>query len=270
MMNTDGARPRRLAVLADSSSGSPRQLRWSPNGRQIAFSRCCARSGSHLDVGLIRSDGSGLRWITDASDPTWAPDGERLALRTDFGPGWREGAQTIAVENPDGSGRRVVVRADDVNAYHLSAPAWSPRGSAVALAIYRRVGGGFPLLVVDVDDPAAVREVAPLGYNPAWSPDGGRLAFTGQRGIWVAGNDGSRARLVVSSKRVGGGARNPVWSPEGKRIAFVAGGNTGNRPGNLFVVTVSRGRPRILARRIAPEKPIWSPNGRKLYYVASH
>lgn len=268
-INVDGSRPRRLAALTDAVSGWPGGLRWSPDGSSFTLTRCCLGSRDSPEVGLIDSDGSGLRWITGASNPTWAPDGKRLAFQTDFGPGWREGPQTIAVENADGSGRRAVVRASELNAYRFSAPAWSPRGSLVAFALYARFGGGgFPLFVVDVDDPSSVRMVVDLGYNPAWSPDGGRLAFTARGGIWIVRSDGSRGRLAVSSTSVGGGARNPVWSPDGKRLAFIAGGNTVERPGSLFVVNANRGRPRILAKRLAPQKPIWSPSGLKLYYVA--
>jgi Tol biopolymer transport system component len=256
-MDADGARARRLR---DASGWGG--LRWSPEGRRIAFSYSNSSTPYVHDVGLFEPDGMGLHWITDASDPTWAPDGKRLAFRTDFG-GFREGPYTIAVANDDGSARRGVVRASDFKASSVLSPFWSPRRSLIAFSLYN--GSGFPLYVVDVDEPSTARMVATLGYNPAWSRDGGRVAFTNPRGIWVVRADGSGLRLVVSSRKFSS-ARNPAWSPDGKRIAFVTGGGN-NRRGSLLVVDVTRGRPRILARRDLGRIPIWSRDGRKLYYV---
>jgi Tol biopolymer transport system component len=55
------------------------------------------------------------------------------------------------------------------------------------------------------------------GTEPSWSPDGSRLAFARNGGIWVVDADGGQPRRVIRRA-----ANQPVWSPDGKRIAFVS------------------------------------------------
>ncbi len=59
------------------------------------------------------------------------------------------------------------------------------------------------------------------GYNPRWSPDGKRIAFTLGRdessNIWVMNADGTdETQLTDDSLRV----FRPSWSPDGQQIAF--------------------------------------------------
>jgi WD40-like Beta Propeller Repeat len=59
-------------------------------------------------------------------------------------------------------------------------------------------------------------------FDPAWSPDGQRIAFTSARGgtahIWLMNADGSgQARLDASTLPQG----QPSWSPDGTQLAYV-------------------------------------------------
>lgn len=100
---------------------------------------------------------------------------------------------------------------------------------------------------------AAGADVRPrlLDREPAYSPDGGRIAFWrhvgGTRGwwLWTMRPDG---RLL---RRLARAASAPVsygWSPDGRLIAY------GDRR-EIFVVTASGGRPRRLTHAVREDDP---------------
>jgi len=89
----------------------------------------------------------------------------------------------------------------------------------------------------------------PLGYAPAWNPDGTRLAYTRGPDVWVADANGThRARLVRNGA-------DPAWAPGGRALAFVRGGS-------VWTVRADGAG----ARRVAPgAHPAWTPWGDVAY-----
>jgi Tol biopolymer transport system component len=63
-------------------------------------------------------------------------------------------------------------------------------------------------------------QIVPSGQDPAWSPDGRKIAYADGAGLAVAGGDGSGQTYVL----IGIEANSPAWSPDGQRIAFAQTG----------------------------------------------
>lgn len=218
-----------------------------PVGASLAFER----SG---DIWGAAADGSDLRRLTsggDASAPLWSPDGRRLLLARGLGT-----AAELYVMNADGAAPRRLTS----NARPESGATWSPRGDRVAYSLPRALGAGGALdprepeevWVVDVAT-GDERKVAD-GFDPAWSPDGWRLAYAtnGERrsepprgayrnAIHFADADGRDTRPAFDVANVPEDLepryglpfrpgtvrlRAPAWSPDGQAIAASADGHT--------------------------------------------
>ncbi len=104
--------------------------------------------------------------------------------------------------------------------------------------------------------------------DPAWSPDGKRLAVVVLDRIWTMQPDGREGTELTRILAV---EREPAWSPDGKRIAFAADRGKGF---DLYVVNVpgpqsrqaAQGVPEPVAVLEGDERwPSWTPEGRLVF-----
>jgi hypothetical protein len=102
--------------------------------------------------------------------------------------------------------------------------------------------------------------------DPAWSPDGSRIAFSNDRAgdgfqIWTMNSDGSgQARVTFELLD----AAAPAWSPDGTRIAFHVGPD-----GDEDVVVVNAngtGRLLVAGGPGSQALPVWSPDGSRIVF----
>lgn len=197
---------------------------WSHDGRKIAFMRGQLYNNT---LYVVNADGSGLRRLTlrvpeGTPQSTGRPRGGRLV--------WSPDGRTIYFG-------RYLVRTDGSGARRLPyiplTAVWSPDGRRIAFTRERGRTGPGPccyhapadIYVMNADG-SGTRKLTHNARNnaePAWSPDGRKIAFrstrNGNRDIYVMNADGSGKRDLTRHPAQDG---SPSWSPDGRRIAFLS------------------------------------------------
>jgi Tol biopolymer transport system component len=200
-------------------------LAWSPDGSRIAV----AHDGM---IELIDPEGGNRSTLVELPgiivQPTWSPNGERIAFQGV--PGYGSDERSLNVIDRDGSNLTELLGPahDSIGFFD---PAWSPDGSRIAyIASTKRTGAGLMRLrleVVDADgsNPTELVEAGTcycLGFTPGltWSPDGASMALTtgsmdgslpghaGMYGLYVMNADGTGLRFVAE-----GANGSPAWRP---------------------------------------------------------
>ncbi len=274
--NADGSG---LKWIVANRGGSIQWPSFSPDGEKVAFysSRDIGRDekrrwfGDH-DLFVIGSDGAGDRRVVDCDStdrkfdlgvrPAWSPDGQWIV----FSRQWQDPDEIMArhygiyAVGAGGGGLRQLK-----TPVYEKKPAWSPDGRRIAYYVGSCDAPGIWVADADGSNPHAVGVVPLSGLGlagiderpPAWSPDGGLIAFTRGGEIHVVAPDGSNLRMLT---RVGDTIHTMAWSPDGKRVAFDAGDA-------VYVVDadgrnlkkVARGKNPVWERFSTPSIPRLSP-----------
>jgi hemolysin type calcium-binding protein/WD40 repeat protein len=202
-------------------------------------------SGANGDIAFVRggsiylvSTGSVL--VGTAIDPTWSPDGTKLAFSAS---GLIETC-TVATCAPVHLGSAAGTE-----------PAWSPDGTKIAY-----VSSGS---IHVVTYPGGADSTVTAGTDPTWAPTSASIAFTSGGAVFtcVVASCGSPTQVASSGSK-------PSWSPDGTTIAYQA---TSGGHAQIFVVPSGGGSATQVPANPGNEEtaPSWSPDGTSLVFADS-
>jgi dipeptidyl aminopeptidase/acylaminoacyl peptidase len=312
--------PRPLEVDDLFRIGGVGDAQVSPGGKWIAYTvttASLADEKSETRIWMAPSAGGEAIPMTgagsSASRPRWSPDGKYLSFLASRGEGKNAKTQVWVLNRLGGEANQLTDVTQGVSTYE-----WSPDGTRLLLAIrdpeakpeddgkgaskprapwvidrlqFKRDGAGYltgdrhtHLYVFDVRA-KALTQITSGGYDesqPAWSPDGRRVAFTSNRttnpdgndntDIWVVAADNTdKGQTLLRLTTNPGSDRSPAWSPDGKSIAYV----TDTRPDlmwyattTLAVVDAAGGEPRLLTAGLDRNvgSPAFAADGQSVYF----
>ena len=219
----------------------------------------------------VRSDGSGRTLIASADSSSLyfralSPDGKNLVYGVSYGTG-----KGSYLAKADGSGARTLA-ADSV--YDLT---FTPDSQKIAYTHSDPFSADSRQeAIVESLDGSGKRTVASGTYTAktrgqlALSPDGTKLAATGESGLIVENLDGS-GRVTLAGADTFGFLGAPVFSPDGKQVAVSLFHRTDNTKSGVYVLDASGGG--VPAAPLLPSSAVdtltgWTSAG-LLYYAST-
>ena len=271
-----GSSPSQAVWIARAAGGAVRKLprvtvradapSWGPGGQIVYHASPPGESRLEIDGAPLTGDENAFPFRVSWASPTefyYTADGtiRKRTLGT-ADPQTVEFSATVQVTPPSYPRRtRDFDSTAPRQALGIVRPVVSPDGTRVAFAalndIYVMPIGGAP---------ENVTNDAAFDTDPAWSPDGSRLAYSSDAGgaqlqIWVRDMaTGERRQLTSMTTQPQGAA----WSPDGTRIAvFDVTGMW--RVAEFSVIDVATGTVTTVHDTLPqPGAPTWSPDGTRL------
>lgn len=247
LVSFDGSRASRRFAFGTATERGPA---WSPDGRWLAFLSDRAAEGT-MQVYRMRFDGGEAEKITDfedgASSFAWSSDGRRLAvvavdpLPEDVREARERGEDERVVDRDDRYSRLWVVdsktgtgKVVTPESLHVQSVAWSPDGERVAMIVSDRTisdetywNSRLEVLRLSSEERSILARKAQ--GNPAWSPDGGSIAFIQNSEhpevtvavplVAVVETNSGDVRLF--GRRHQGTLAYPRWMPDGDKLLVV-------------------------------------------------
>ncbi len=251
VVEADGGTPK--MIVNRDNGGTNRHPAVSRDGTRVAFSS--SRDGNFA-IYIVGVDGLGLRRLTfsygDDSEPAWSSDDSKIVFVRGYD-GTSEGHANQSI------------CASEI--YVVNIPNLVSGGV--------EVGGEVPLTG------------GQGGTDPAWSPDGTRIAFSSYRDgnyeIYTMNPDGSDVIRLTNTETAEG---EPAWSPDGGSIAYAAHLVRGEQgcgwigtpisPGSIetdvetpgiYVIYLGRNRRWRVSTGNGVTDPTWSPDGTRVAFV---
>ena len=244
---------------------------------------CDLQSGCD-DLWVMDADGTNQTNLTNTPDtnegqPAWSPDGTKIAFT---GPGdlnedGSGGLGDIYVMDADGTNRTNLTDTPDFLDYR---PSWAPSGAQ--LTFVREVPGRViseqqDIFVIDANGENAnnLTQTDANEDDPAWSPDGTKIAFSGVRNsgeeILTMDPDGQNEEILTGD---GSDAFDeaPDWSPDSTKVVFQKQSQVGGccEPWEIWAVNRDGSGDTNLSNDPSYDTgPSWSPDGSEIIFSST-
>jgi len=195
-------------------------------------------------VWVMNADGSGKKQLTSnpAADRYTSFDiaGRKIAFTS-----FRNGAPDIYIMNADGSAQTRVTNDAGVE----RSPSLRGDGRKIA---FSRDG-----IYVINSDGSGETQLRSTGIEPAFSPDGSKIAFRDSAFVYVMNSDGTSVRRLTKSSNSRFSEQSPSFSPDGRKIAFF-------RDATYVINVDGSGETRLPD---SGDEPTFSPDGSKIAFI---
>ena len=289
----DGVRS--IYVMDDDSSNvtlltntlRPSDPVWSPDGKQIAFTRRLRNKFGEIALFLMNADGTNIRQLTEPTsrdtDPCFSPDGKNIVFereeRID-----RKAKHSVCVLNLE-TGK--IKKIYDLNA---ASPDWSPDGRQIVFATASDLdGSGNSIWIMGSDgsNPREILSPPPEGawlsidrWSPHFSPDGKQIVYQQEEYTWeerkpgvisiirkafryiICDRNGKTIKRLDIPKNLSPGGMG--WMDDGKSIIFNAREYELNKPppdwrktppANIYKYRIASGK---LTKLTHAALPLWN------------
>ncbi len=206
-------------------------------------------SGANGDIAYVRGAdiyrlSTGNVLVSGASDPSWSPDGTKLA----FVQGGAIKTCSVSSCTPAATGATG------------TEPVWSPNGLKIAYVS----GSNIHVWTLSGSTDLALTS-AGTNADPSWSPDGSQIVFTQNGAIAKISSTTPGSGTAIATTGISGTSQ-PSWSPDGATIAFQSA--AGGAHAQVYVVSASGGTVTPVTTTSEDETaPSWSPDGTKLVFA---
>ncbi len=279
MAPTAGGDPIALTAQGPSSS----HARWSPDGKFIAF--LSEREDEKTQVYLLNRLGGEAQRLTETAQDVetflWAPDGKRLLLV--LRDPTQEEVEAAASRSKDGAEEKSTTKKKPKAQRPWVIDRLQFKEDNIGYLDRRRTH----LYVIGIGTKSLL-QITSGDYDdsePAWSPDGKRVAFASNRSkpdpdatydveIWtVAADNTNKGANVTQVTSAPGEHHFPAWSPDSKWIAY----NTKLDPKlfeyatrHIAVSLATGGEAKVLTRSLdrMASSPHFAPDGKSIYFIA--
>ena len=276
------AKPRFTKIRVPTGLPDNARFALSPDGQQLAY---LSQGGVWLVpvhgatdptiAGAPRQISQPIKSWSETTDIAWSGDGNWLALHVRERDADKNEYAVYMLRTTGGEPRQVSLELKSrERVFHDSRLSLSPDGKRLAYTAWP--DGGSPaersVYLAPTDGGPATRLTQPITSDPAFSPDGKKIAYLGlvddpdwgpgrERGrqLWIKAVGGGTPVLAYELPRPGRIA-GPTWSPDGRTVAVLV--NRENRTDEckemLLIAIGPDGRASASPRRLTLPYPGWA------------